>query len=119
MTPSIILTEAKRLIVAVLKKSREKIAQCYNKKYAIETFVTDTVVIILIPKEDRSILDHPRLYTRVVDQPHPGRYQLQTEHGILDRLYPTGVLNRVPNPELVGMSLLFSYTYYIYLLNLF
>ena len=85
-------------------------------RFAIETFVTDTVVTILIPKEDRGTLDHPRLYARVVDQPHPGRYQLQTEHGILDRLYPTGVLNRVPNPELVGMSLLFSYTYiYLYL----
>jgi len=68
-------------------------ANRYNKRFAIETFVTDTVVTILIPKEDRGTLDHPRLYARVVDQQHPGRYQLQTEHGILDRLYPTGVLN--------------------------
>jgi len=120
-TPSIILTEAEGSIVAAVEKSREKMAQRYNKKYAIETFVTDTLVAVLIPKEDYSTLDHPRLYARVVDQPHPGRYQLQTEHSILDRLYPTGVLNRVPNPELVGMlSLLFSYTYYNYLyLNLF
>ena len=92
-TPSIILTEAERSIVAAVEKSREKIAQRYHKKYAIDTFVTDTLVTVLIPKEDRSTLDHTRLYARVVDQPHPGRYQLQIEHGILDRLYPIGVLN--------------------------
>jgi len=73
-TPSIILTEAEGLIVAAVEKSREKMAQCYNKKYAIVTFVTDTLVTVLIPKEDCGTLDHPRLYARVVDQPHPGRY---------------------------------------------
>jgi len=62
VTPSIILTEAKGSIVAALEKSHEKMAQRYNKKYAIEIFVTDTVVTILIPKEDHGILDHPRLY---------------------------------------------------------
>jgi len=84
-------------------------ANRYNKRFVIENFVTDTVVIIRVPKEDRGTLDHPRLYARVVDRRHPERYQLQTERGILDRLHPTGVLNRVPNPELVGMSLLTSH----------
>jgi len=117
-TPSIILTEVEGSIIAAVEKSREKMAQCYNKKYAIETFVTDTLVTVLIPKEDHGTLDHLRLYARVVDQPHPGRYQLQTEHGILDQLYPIGVLNRVPNPELVGMlSLLFSCLYYSHILT--
>jgi len=71
-TPSIILTEAERSIVAAVEKSREKMAQHYNNKYAIETFVTDTLVTVLIPKKDHGTLDHPRLYARVVDQPHPG-----------------------------------------------
>jgi len=73
-TPSIILTEVEESIVAVVEKSHEKIVQRYNKKYAIKTFITDTLVIVLIPKEDHGILDHPRLYSRVVDQPHHGRY---------------------------------------------
>jgi len=67
VTPSIILTEVEGSIVAALEKSREKIAQRYNKRYAIEDFVTDTVVTILIPKEDHGTLAHPRLYARVVD----------------------------------------------------
>jgi len=83
-TSSIILTEAEGSIVAAVEKSCEKMAQHYNKKYAIKTFVTDTLVTVLIPKEDHGILDYSRLYTRVVDQPHPGQYQLQPEDSILD-----------------------------------
>jgi len=71
-TPSIILTEVEGLIVAAVEKSREKMAQYYNKKYAMEIFVIDTLVTVLIPKEYRGILDRPRLYARVVDQPYPG-----------------------------------------------
>ncbi|RPB18931.1 hypothetical protein L211DRAFT_769075, partial [Terfezia boudieri ATCC MYA-4762] len=70
-------------------------ANRYNKRYVIESFEPNTVISLRIPKEDRGTLDHPRLYARVIGQPHSGRYQLQTEHGILDRLYPTSELNRV------------------------
>jgi len=61
-TPSIILTEVERSIVAAVEKSREKIVQCYNKKYAIEIFVIDILITGLIPKEDHGTLDHSRLY---------------------------------------------------------
>ena len=109
VTPSIVLTEAEESILAVSERTRNQMANRYNKRFVLETFATDTVVTIRVRKGDRGTLDHPRLHARVVARPHPGRYQLQTEHGILDRLYLTGVLNRVPNSELVGMSLLTRY----------
>ena len=77
----------------------------YNKRFVIETFDPNTVVSLRIPREDRGTLDYPRLYAQVLEQPHPGRYRLQIEHGVLDHLYPTGDLNWVP--AIIGMSLIY------------
>jgi len=62
----------------------------------MENFEIGATISLRIPKEDRRALDYSRLYARVLAQPHPGRYELQTAHGILDWLFPTADLNRVP-----------------------
>ena len=99
--PSVSLTIVEESILSAASHARSKMAQRYNKRFVIENFENDTIVALYIPKEDRATLDLPRLYARIVAQPHPGRYQLQTQHGILNRLYPTGELNRVSS--LIGM----------------
>lgn len=102
--PTIVLTAAEESILSAAQKARDDMANRYTKRFVIETFAPDTIVTVRVPKEDRGTLDHARLYARVINQPHRGRYKLQTEHGILDRLYPTRELNRVDNPTLAGMS---------------
>jgi len=77
----------------------------HNKRFVIETFERNTVVSLRIPREDRGTLDYPRLYAQVLEQPYPGQYRLLTEHGVLDLLYSTGDLNRVP--AVIGMSLIY------------
>ena len=95
------LTSIEQSVLAAGARARNKMANQYNKHFVIDNFETDAIVSLRIPKEDRGTLDYSRLYARVLQQPHPGRYQLQTQHGILDRLFPTGELNRVP--PLIGI----------------
>jgi len=101
----ITLTEAEESVLAAQQKVRDNIAYRYNKRLVIKIFAPDMIVTVQVPREDGGTLDHARLYARVLEQPHPGRYRLQTEHGILDRLYPTRELNQVDNPTLVGMDI--------------
>jgi len=57
----------------------------------------DTIVLLEIPKADRATLDYPRYTPEFLDN---------LQYRILDRLHPTGELNRVTS--LVGM---FLYTF--------
>ncbi|KAF8426085.1 hypothetical protein EV426DRAFT_594975 [Tirmania nivea] len=52
-------------------------ANRYNKRFQIESFEVNAIVSLHIPRQDRGTLDYPRLYVRILAQPHPGRYQLQ------------------------------------------
>jgi len=104
-TLSITLTEAEESIIPAAQKARDQMATRYNQRFVIETFEPNTVVSVRIPREDRGTLDYSRLYAKVLEQPHPGRYRLQTEHGVLDLLYTIGDLNRVP--AVIGMSLIY------------
>lgn len=98
---SVVLTDIEESVLGAAHHTRAKMANRYNKRFSAIIFENNSIVALRIPKEDRGTLDLPRLYARVVDQPHEGRYQLQTQYGILDRLYPTGELNRVSS--IVGM----------------
>jgi len=101
--PLIRLTKAEESVLSAQQKARDNMADRYSKRYAIEIFTPDMIVTVRIPREDQGTLVHARLYARVLNQPYQGRYRLQTEHGILDHLYPTRELNCVDNPTLVGM----------------
>ena len=99
----------KESVLAAGVQARNQMANRYNKRFIIDNLETDAIVSLRIPKEDRSTtLDYPRLYACVLQQPHPGRYQLQTQYGILDRLFPTGELNQVP--PLIGIFIFYSYS---------
>ncbi|KAF8422259.1 hypothetical protein EV426DRAFT_176299 [Tirmania nivea] len=90
------LTEMEASVGSSIQHSRIQMANRYNKRFQIESFEVNAIVSLHIPRQDRGTLDYPRLYARILAQPHPGRYQLQTQYGILDRLYPTAELNSVP-----------------------
>ena len=95
------MTEVEESILDAVQHARTKMANRYNKRFHIDHFEVNSIISLRIPKEDRATLDLPRLYARVLAQPHTGRYQLQTQYGILDRLYPIAEINHVPS--LVGI----------------
>ena len=92
---SILRTQMEESVVAAQDKARSQMANRYNQRFVVERFEIDDIVSIRIPKEDRSTLDHCRLYGRVIAYPHTKRYQLQTQYGILDRHFSPAQLNRV------------------------
>ena len=49
--------------------------------------------LIYIPTADRTSVDTPRIFCRIIGKPHPNRYQLQTAYGVLERAYPASELN--------------------------
>jgi len=102
------LTYMEESVLAAGVRARNQMANRDNKCFIIDNLETDAIVSLRIPQEDQSTLDYPRLYAWVLQQTHPGRYQLQTQHGILDRLFPTGELNQVP--PLIGIFILYSYS---------
>lgn len=76
---------------------RTRMKQKYARNQKLITFEPDDIVTLRIPKEDRAATDNHRVVVMVKSIPHEGRHQLQTKFGILDRLYPTGELNVIPN----------------------
>jgi len=54
-----------------------------------------------------------RLFCKVIQKPHPDRYQLQTIYGIINRYYPTKELQHLPpnftHPDLVQLQSLSPY----------
>ena len=55
------------------------------------------LITLRIPKKNRTAGQNKRLLCRVLSQSTPGRYQLQSEHGVLSKTYPTGELDRTAN----------------------
>jgi len=97
---SVILTPEEESVLDAQNHARSQMANRYNRKFQIDSFEKHAIVSLKIPKQDRGTLDYPRIYVRVLGQPHPRRYQLQTQYGILEHFYPMAELNRVPS--LVG-----------------
>ena len=48
------------------------------------------LVTLRIPKKNRTTAQSKRLLCQVIDQSTPGRYQLQSEYGVLRNTFSTG-----------------------------
>ena len=71
----------------------------YSRNHNIVTFQLSEIVTLCIPKEDRVNTDNHKLICIVKDISHDGRHLPKTQFGVLDRLYPTGELNVVPEVD--------------------
>jgi hypothetical protein len=67
-----------------------------NKRFTPERFQSGEFVTLKIPREDRASTDNLRIYCKVIKEPHPNQYQLQSKHGILTIHYPIKDLLRIP-----------------------
>lgn len=59
--------------------------------YAIGSLVT-----LRIPKKNRNATQNRRLLCQVLAEATPGRYKLQSEHGVLKNTYPAGEIDGAP-----------------------
>ncbi len=71
----------------------------YSRNHNVVTFQLGKIVTLRISKKDRASTDNHRLICMVKDILHHGRHLLQTQFGVLDRLYPTWELNVVPEVD--------------------
>ena len=78
------------LIRARQEEARQKQEARFGARFGnkIEIFELGQIVALVIPKQDRSSLDQRRMFVRVLKR-SGYRYQLQTEYGILNRMYTT------------------------------
>ena len=67
----------------------------YTKKHDIQHFEVGAIVSIKVPREDRTSTDNKRLFSRILEEPYPHRYQIITASGIIQRLIPTKSLGAV------------------------
>lgn len=71
-------------------------SQKYDNVHKIVTFEVNEIVTLAIPRDDRAATDSTRIVCKVLAVPHFNRHQLQSRYGVLDKFYPTRVLNQVP-----------------------
>ena len=57
-------------VLEATQHARGQMANRYNKRFLIQDFPIDSIVSLRIPKQDRSTLDLPQLYARIVAQPY-------------------------------------------------
>ena len=78
------------------EEARQKQEARFGARFGnkIETFALGQIVALVIPKQDRSSLDQRRMFARVLKR-SGHRYQLQTEHGILNRMYTARCVSSV------------------------
>ncbi|RFU23828.1 hypothetical protein B7463_g12511, partial [Scytalidium lignicola] len=75
----------------------------YSKRHDIQHFDIGDIVALKIPREDRTVTDNRRLYGQILDEPHPHRYKVITQSGIINRLMPTkdlGVVDKSLWPDI-------------------
>jgi hypothetical protein len=92
--------ESKRMLDDVRKasaKQREKMIQRYATKHNIQRFEVGENVSVRVPRKARPVKALPRLFCQIIAKPHPDRYKLLSEHGLLDRHYATADLERLPS----------------------
>ncbi len=78
------------------KGVRTRMQKKYPQNHNVVTFQPGEIVTLHIPNENRASTDNHKLICMVKDILHDGRHLLQTQFGVLDRLYPTWELNIVP-----------------------
>ena len=76
--------------------NREYMSRKYDKKRTVDEFEKGELVALKIPKEARCSTDNLRLFCIVIDRLHRNSYELRCRHGIINCLYPTKALERVP-----------------------
>ena len=67
----------------------------YSKKYTIEVFATGDIVALKLPRGTRTSTDMKRVFGRVLSVPYEHKYEIQTEWGVVERLFPVKELMRV------------------------
>jgi len=77
-------------------KARNKMMKKCSKNYTIKTFVAGDIVTVKLPRDIRTSTNNKKLFARVLSEPKPNRYELQTEYGVIERLMPTKELEKVP-----------------------
>jgi Integrase zinc binding domain len=77
------------------QKARAQMIRKYSKRNDIQHFKTGDIVSLKIPREDRTSTDNRRLFGRILGEPHPHRYEVLTNSGIIQRLVPTKGLGAV------------------------
>ncbi len=71
----------------------------YSRNHNVVTFQPGEIVLLRIRNEDRASNNNHRLICMVKDIPHDRPHLLQTQFGVLDRLYSNGELNVVPEVD--------------------
>jgi hypothetical protein len=80
-----------------IRVARDKMVTKHNKQSNIESFEDGDIVLVKIPRIDRTATDQRKLFGRVLSKAfRPPRYKVQTQYGIIDRLFPTKELKLVP-----------------------
>ncbi|OBT63404.1 hypothetical protein VE03_07128 [Pseudogymnoascus sp. 23342-1-I1] len=78
-TPDPIIERA----IAATQRARISIVRKYPKKHDIQHFDIGAIVSIKVPREDRTSTDNKRLFTQILEEPYPHRYQILTASSII------------------------------------
>jgi hypothetical protein len=77
----------------------------HSKSHHIEVFTTGDIVALKLPRGTRTSIDMRRVFGRVLSMPHEHKYEIQTEWGVIDRLFLVKELVRVPAVNANGMEI--------------
>lgn len=82
-------------------RKRGKKARAYMKKrdannHKVRRFEVGEFVSIKVPKSSTNTKSRGRLLCRITRKPHPDRYQVESEYGIIDRYFNTSDLQSIP-----------------------
>ena len=67
----------------------------YTKNHVIEQFTEGDIVALKLPRGTRTSTDMKRVFGRVLSMLYEHKYEIQTEWGIVERLFPVKELMRV------------------------
>ena len=67
----------------------------YTKNHVIEQFAIGDIVVLKLSRETRTSIDMKRVFGRVLAMPYEYKYEIQTEWGVVERLFPVKELMRV------------------------
>jgi hypothetical protein len=76
-------------------QARQKMVDRYTKNHVIEEFAMGDIVALKLPRGTRTSTDMKRVFGRVLSMPYEHKYEIQTEWGVVERLFPVKELMRV------------------------
>ena len=98
----------KQPILEIQAKRRETMRTRYNRIHNTRVFEAGDYVTLKIPREDRTSTDNLRIHARILEQAKPFRYKLQSQWGVLERLYTIQDLNPIPDENKATVEKLFT-----------